>query len=109
MPSSDKSWRRASTKRLAPLRRRSDTKTSTPPLWQVNVLAQMGRLEEAEELFTRVTESANDLGLFAEEWDPRTGQMLGNFPQALTHLGVINAIFNLENRPSGKGRRSGRT
>jgi GH15 family glucan-1,4-alpha-glucosidase len=78
-------------------------------LWLVNVLAQMGRLQEAEELFSRVTETANDLGLFAEEWDPKTGQMLGNFPQALTHLGVINAIFNLENRPSGKGRRSGRT
>ena len=78
-------------------------------LWLVNVLAQMGRLAEAEELFSRVTETANDLGLFAEEYDPRTGQMLGNFPQALTHLGVINAIFNLEGRPSGKGRRSGKT
>jgi GH15 family glucan-1,4-alpha-glucosidase len=78
-------------------------------LWLVNVLAQMGRMSEAEELFSRVTETANDLGLFAEEYDPKTGQMLGNFPQALTHLGVINAIFNLEGRPSGKGRRSGRT
>ena len=77
-------------------------------LWLVNVLAQMGRLEEAEELFSRVTETANDLGLFAEEYDPTTGEMLGNFPQAFTHLSVINAIFNLEGRPSGKGRRSGR-
>jgi GH15 family glucan-1,4-alpha-glucosidase len=77
-------------------------------LWLVNVLAQMGRTEEAEQLFSKVTETANDLGLFAEEFDPKDGQMLGNFPQALTHLGVINAVFNLENRPSGKGRRSGR-
>jgi len=77
-------------------------------LWLVNVLAQMGRQEEAEELFSRVTETANDLGLFAEEFDPDTGEMLGNFPQALTHLSVINAAFNLEGRPSGKGRRSGR-
>jgi GH15 family glucan-1,4-alpha-glucosidase len=77
-------------------------------LWLVNVLAQMGRQEEAEALFSRVTETANDLGLFAEEFDPKTGEMLGNFPQALTHLGVINAVFNLEGRPSGKGRRSGR-
>ena len=77
-------------------------------LWLVNVLAQMGRNEEAEALFSRVTETANDLGLFAEEYDPATGEMLGNFPQALTHLSVINAIFNLEGRPSGKGRRSGR-
>ena len=77
-------------------------------LWLVNVLAQMGRLEEAEALFSRVTESANDLGLFAEEFDPDTGELLGNFPQALTHLSVINAALNLEGRPSGKGRRSGR-
>jgi len=77
-------------------------------LWLVNVLAQMGRLDEAEALFSRVTETANDLGLFAEEFDPDTGEMLGNFPQALTHLSVINAAFNLEGRPSGKGRRSGK-
>lgn len=76
-------------------------------LWLVNVLAQMGEKQEAEELFSRVTETANDLGLFAEEFDPKTGEMLGNFPQALTHLGVINAIFNLEGNPSGKGHRSG--
>ena len=77
-------------------------------LWLVNVLAQMGRIDEAEDLFSRVTESANDLGLFAEEYDPASGEMLGNFPQALTHLSVITAIFNLEGRPSGKSRRSGR-
>jgi GH15 family glucan-1,4-alpha-glucosidase len=77
-------------------------------LWLVNVLAQMGRQEEAETLFSRVTETANDLGLFAEEFDPDTGEMLGNFPQALTHLSVINAALNLEGRPSGKGRNSGR-
>jgi GH15 family glucan-1,4-alpha-glucosidase len=77
-------------------------------LWMVNVLGLMGRLEEAEALFSKVTETANDLGLFAEEFDPKDGQMLGNFPQALTHLGVINAVLNLENQPSGKGKRSGR-
>jgi GH15 family glucan-1,4-alpha-glucosidase len=77
-------------------------------LWLVNVLAQMGRSDEAEALFSRVTETANDLGLFAEEFDPDTGEMLGNFPQALTHLSVINAALNLEGRPSGKGRRSGK-
>ncbi len=77
-------------------------------LWLVNVLALMGRLGEAEALFSRVTETANDLGLFAEEFDPDTGELLGNFPQALTHLSVINAVLNLEGRPSGKGRRSGR-
>jgi len=78
-------------------------------LWLVNVLAQMGRREEAEDVFSRVTESENDLGLFAEEFDPETNELLGNFPQALTHLSVINAALNLEGRPSGKGRRSGRS
>jgi GH15 family glucan-1,4-alpha-glucosidase len=77
-------------------------------LWLVNVLAMMGRIDEAEDLFSRVTESANDLGLFAEEYDPVSGEMLGNFPQALTHLSVITAILNLEGRPSGKSRHSGR-
>jgi GH15 family glucan-1,4-alpha-glucosidase len=81
----------------------------TSTLWLVNVLAMMGRREEAEELFSRVTEAANDLGLFAEEFDPDTGELLGNFPQAITHLSVINAALNLEGRPSGKGRRSGRS
>jgi GH15 family glucan-1,4-alpha-glucosidase len=78
-------------------------------LWLVNVLAHMGRQDEAEELFSRVTETANDLGLFAEEFDPNGGELLGNFPQAFTHLSIINAIFNLEGRPSGKSRSSGRT
>jgi GH15 family glucan-1,4-alpha-glucosidase len=65
----------------------------------VDVLAQMGRQEEAEELFGRVTEAANDLGLFAEEYDPSTRTMLGNFPQALSHLALIGAVLNLEGRP----------
>src|SRR2546428_7283683 len=77
-------------------------------LWLVNVLAQMGRQDEAEALFSRVTETANDLGLFAEEFDPETGELLGNFPQALTPPSVINSALNLESRPSGQGRRSGR-
>src|SRR5260370_36308113 len=76
-------------------------------LWLVNVLAQMGRIDEAEALFSRVTETANDLGLFSEEFHPDPGEMLGNFPPALTHLTVINPALNLEGRPSGKGRRSG--
>ena len=73
--------------------------------WMVDVLAQMGRLREAEELFARVTETANDLGLFAEEFDPRSGTMLGNFPQALTHLSLIGAVLNLERGSAAKSRR----
>jgi len=70
----------------------------TCTFWLVDVLAQMGRQEEAEELFGRVTEAANDLGLFAEEYDPSTRTMLGNFPQALSHLSLIGAVLNLEGR-----------
>jgi GH15 family glucan-1,4-alpha-glucosidase len=64
--------------------------------WLVDVLAQMGRRAEAEDLFARVTETANGLGLFAEEFDTRTQTMLGNFPQALTHLSLIGAVLNLD-------------
>src|SRR2546428_13765393 len=54
-------------------------------LWLVNVLAQMGRQEEAEALFSRVTESANDLGLFAEGFDPETGGQFGKFSPGPSH------------------------
>ncbi len=78
--------------------------------WLVMVLAQMGRQQEAEELFSRATEAANDLGLLAEEFEPATRLMLGNFPQALTHLSLIGAVLNLEGRATGRGveRRAGR-
>src|SRR4029077_14227574 len=51
--------------------------------WLVDVLAQMGRVDQAEKLFARVSRTANDLGLFAEEFDPTSDTMLGNFPLAL--------------------------
>jgi GH15 family glucan-1,4-alpha-glucosidase len=73
--------------------------------WMVEVLALMGRRQEAEELFSRVTEAANDLGLMAEEYDPKTQLLLGNFPQALTHFSLIDAVLYLE-RAATKGRRA---
>jgi GH15 family glucan-1,4-alpha-glucosidase len=64
--------------------------------WLVDVLAQMGRTDAAEELFARVSRSANDLGLFAEEFDPASDAPMGNFPLALSHLSMVGAVLNLE-------------
>ncbi len=63
--------------------------------WLAECLARQGRWEEARAVFDRVTSTANDLGLFAEEFDPATGRLLGNFPQGLTHLSHIAAAVAL--------------
>jgi GH15 family glucan-1,4-alpha-glucosidase len=63
--------------------------------WLVDLLAMQGETAEATRLFDRVLSAANDLGLFAEEYQPRTGELLGNFPQAFTHLGVIQSALRL--------------
>jgi GH15 family glucan-1,4-alpha-glucosidase len=60
-----------------------------------------GTAEEARDLFERVCAYANDVGLFAEEIDPATGAALGNFPQAFTHVGLINAAVTLARRLQG--------
>jgi GH15 family glucan-1,4-alpha-glucosidase len=61
-----------------------------------------GTAEEAQEVFERLIGYANDLGLFAEEIDPETGDALGNFPQAFTHVGLINAALSLAKRLEGE-------
>jgi GH15 family glucan-1,4-alpha-glucosidase len=58
-------------------------------------------LEEATDLFEQLCEHANDVGLFGEEIEPVTGAALGNFPQAFTHVGVINAAVSLARRREG--------
>ncbi|MGH6986824.1 MAG: glycoside hydrolase family 15 protein [Caulobacteraceae bacterium] len=63
--------------------------------WLVEVFALRGRRAQAEALFERLLGLANDLGLFAEEYDPAARRLLGNFPQALTHIGVIRAALGL--------------
>ncbi|MFD7169075.1 glycoside hydrolase family 15 protein [Streptomyces violascens] len=63
--------------------------------WYVEALARAGRLEEARLAFEKMLTYANHLGLFAEEIGP-TGEQLGNFPQAFTHLSLISAAFNLD-------------
>ena len=61
--------------------------------WLVQCLAELGQLERARRLFERITAYANDVGLLSEEIDPATGELLGNFPQAFTHIGLVNAAW----------------
>ena len=63
--------------------------------WLVNNLIDLGELEQARALFERLRGFANDLGLFSEEIDPETGEMLGNFPQAFSHLAFIDNAVQL--------------
>ena len=63
--------------------------------WEADFLARSGKTDEAREVFEAALENANDVDLFAEEIDAETGDALGNFPQAFTHLGVINAALSL--------------
>jgi GH15 family glucan-1,4-alpha-glucosidase len=63
--------------------------------WLVDNLALQGRLEEAEAIFQKLLDLRNDVGLLAEEWDPDSRRQLGNFPQAFTHVALVNTAFNL--------------
>ncbi|MDX6511236.1 MAG: hypothetical protein QOE36_740 [Gaiellaceae bacterium] len=63
--------------------------------WLVDCLELLGRHEDAHALFARLVGLANDLGLYAEEYDPEAKRFLGNFPQAFTHLALVNSAFNL--------------
>jgi GH15 family glucan-1,4-alpha-glucosidase len=73
--------------------------------WDVDHLARGGgSFEEALQLFERLLSQANEVGLFAEEIDPRSGDALGNFPQAYSHIGVLAAARSLEARAHAKER-----
>jgi GH15 family glucan-1,4-alpha-glucosidase len=83
--------------------------------WLVDCLELLGRHDEAHALFERLLGVANDLGLLSEEYDPAERRLLGNFPQAFTHLALVNSAFNLAHhhpsidrraaRPTGRPRR----
>jgi GH15 family glucan-1,4-alpha-glucosidase len=63
--------------------------------WLVDNLALLGETHQARELFERLLTYTNDLGLLAEQIDTKTGELLGNFPQAFSHVGLISAAINL--------------
>jgi GH15 family glucan-1,4-alpha-glucosidase len=63
--------------------------------WLAEVLALQGKRDEARELFERLLTLRNDVGLLAEEWEPRAGRLVGNFPQAFTHLALVEAALAL--------------
>jgi len=63
--------------------------------WLINALALSRRIEEADGVFRKMLEQVSPLGLLSEEVDPRDGRLIGNFPQAVSHIGLINAALHL--------------
>jgi alpha,alpha-trehalase len=76
--------------------------------WLASALSEIGEREAAREMCERLLSQAGPLGLYAEELDPRTGQHWGNFPQAFTHLALINAVSHVisDDRATGERERS---
>ena len=70
--------------------------------WYVSNLCLQGRLGEARERFEQLLQYANPLGLFSEEIDPQSGALLGNYPQAFTHIGLINSATLLQRAQEGR-------
>jgi GH15 family glucan-1,4-alpha-glucosidase len=64
--------------------------------WLVRALARIGRADEARELLEQLSVIGGPLGLYGEEIDPTTGEHLGNFPQALTHATLVQAVLTLD-------------
>jgi GH15 family glucan-1,4-alpha-glucosidase len=76
--------------------------------WLVDNYVLLGRLDEAEQLFDRLVGLANDVGLLAEEYDPVARRQLGNFPQAFSHLSLVNTAYNLTRGQTGPAEHRGR-
>ena len=76
--------------------------------WYVECLARAGRLDEAQLAFEMMLTYANHLGLYSEQIGPN-GELLGNFPQAFTHLGLISAAISLDRQLSRQTTRPTRT
>ena len=75
--------------------------------WLVDALAVLGRQEEAERLFERLLALRNDVGLLSEEYDPRTRRLVGNFPQAFSHIALVDSASNLARLPSAPAEHRG--
>ena len=63
--------------------------------WLADAYVMAGRTQDATDLFERLLSYRNDVGLLAEEYDPVAGRLVGNFPQAFSHIGLVNTAFNL--------------
>jgi GH15 family glucan-1,4-alpha-glucosidase len=72
--------------------------------WLVDNLALIGELEEATEIFERMLALRNDVGLLSEEYDQRRKRLVGNFPQAFTHVGLVNSAYNLDRARKSRAR-----
>jgi len=75
--------------------------------WLVDALVMIGRLDDAGALFERLLALRNDVGLLAEEYDPAAKRLVGNFPQAFTHVALINSAHNLAHEDKPAEQRSG--
>jgi GH15 family glucan-1,4-alpha-glucosidase len=69
--------------------------------WLADNLALQGRMDEAQAIFQGLLDLRSDLGLLAEEWEPAARRQLGNFPQAFTHVALVNTAFNLDRQAPG--------
>ena len=76
--------------------------------WLVDNLVLLGRHDEARRLFERLVALSNDVGLLSEEYDPRAKRLVGNFPQALSHIALVNSAYNLARAARPAEQRSGR-
>ena len=76
--------------------------------WLVDALLMQGREDEARALFEKLLAIRNDLGLLSEEYDPVAKRLLGNFPQAFTHVGLVNSAYNLSQHAGPSDQRSSR-
>lgn len=64
--------------------------------WLVSAYARVGRVADAHALMRHLISLSNDVGLLSEEYDPRAGRMVGNFPQAFSHLALVKAAYDID-------------